>query len=176
VLSRHPAVQASAVVPREDATGNKFLAAYVVAKPESELTSRGVREFLRTFLPEFMVPTMFVQMDELPLTSHGKIDRQALPTPTCENALRDEIFTPPRTELETQVEAIVTGLLGTNDVGVNDNFFMLGGNSFLGVQLIARVRETFGVEVPLRTLFEAPTIADLSAHIAQLRAGQIAAD
>jgi acyl-coenzyme A synthetase/AMP-(fatty) acid ligase/acyl carrier protein len=176
VLSRHPAVQASAVVPREDATGNRFLAAYVIAKPESELTSRDLREFLRTFLPEFMVPTMFVQIDELPLTSHGKIDRQALPAPTCENALRDEIFTPPRTELETQVEAIITGLLGTNDLGVNDNFFMLGGNSFLGVQLIARVRETFGVEVPLRTLFEAPTIAGLSAHIAQLRAGHIAAD
>ena len=176
VLSRHPAVQASAVVPREDATGNRFLAAYVIAKPESELTSRDLREFLRTFLSEFMVPTMFVQIDELPLTSHGKIDRQALPVATCENALRDEIFTPPRTELETQVEAIITGLLGTNDLGVNDNFFMLGGNSFLGVQLIARVRETFGVEVPLRTLFEAPTIAGLSAHIAQLRAGHIAAD
>ena len=176
VLSRHPAVQASAVVPREDATGNKVLAAYVVAKPESELTSRNLREFLRTFLPEFMVPTMFVEMDELPLTSHGKIDRQALPTPTCENALRDEIFTRPATELETQVEAIVTELLGTNELGVNDNFFMLGGNSFLGVQLIARVRETFGVEVPLRTLFEAPTIVDLSAHISQLRAAQIAAD
>jgi acyl carrier protein len=114
-------------------------------------------------------------MDELPLTSHGKIDRQALPTPICENTLRDEIFAPPRTDLEAQVKAIITGLLGTNDLGVNDNFFMLGGDSFLGVQLIAQVRETFGVEVPLRTLFEAPTIADLSAHIAQLRAGGIEA-
>jgi len=175
VLGRHPAVQASAVVPREDTTGNKFLGAYVVAKPESELTSRDLREFLRTFLPEYMVPTMFVQMDELPLTSHGKIDRQALPTPICENILRDEIFAPPRTDLETQVKAIITGLLGTNDLSVNDNFFMLGSDSFLGVQLIAQVRETFGVEVPLRTLFEAPTIAELSAHIAQLRAGGIEA-
>ena len=175
VLGRHPAVQASAVVAREDGTGNKVLAAYVFAKPNSELTSRDLREFLGTFLPEYMVPTIFVQMDELPLTSHGKIDRQALPTPTRENALRDEILTPPRTELEGQVGAILTGLLGTNDLGVNDNFFMVGGNSFLGVQLIARLRETFGVEVPLRSLFEAPTIAELSAHIAQLQAGRIEA-
>ncbi len=176
VLGRHPAVQASAVVAREDGTGNKILAAYMVAKPNSELTSRDLREFLRTFLPEYMVPTIFVQMDELPLTSHGKIDRRALPTPTCENALRDENLTPPRTELEGQVEAILTGLLGTNDLGVNDNFFMVGGNSFLGVQLIVRLRETFGVEVPLRSLFEAPTIAELSAHIAQLQSGRIEAE
>jgi acyl-coenzyme A synthetase/AMP-(fatty) acid ligase/acyl carrier protein len=175
VLGRHPAVQASAVVAREDATGNKSLAAYVVAKPHAELILRDLREFLRTFLPEYMVPTIFIQMDELRLTSHGKVDRQALPTPTGENTLRDEVFTPPQSELEAQLEAIIKGLLGTNDLGVNDNFFMLGGNSFLGIQLIARVRETFGVEVPLRTLFEAPTIAELSARIAQLRAVPIEA-
>jgi amino acid adenylation domain-containing protein len=175
VLGRHPAVQASVVVAREDATGNKSLAAYVVAKPHAELILRDLREFLRTFLPEYMVPTIFIQMDELRLTSHGKVDRQALPTPTGENTLRDEVFTPPQSELEAQLEAIIKGLLGTNDLGVNDNFFMLGGNSFLGIQLIARVRETFGVEVPLRTLFEAPTIAELSARIAQLRAVPIEA-
>jgi amino acid adenylation domain-containing protein len=175
VLGRHPAVQASAVVAREDVTGNKFLAAYVVAKPHAELILRDLRQFLRTFLPEYMVPTIFIQMAELRLTSHGKVDRQALPTPTGENTLRDEVFTPPQSELEAQLEAIIKGLLGTNDLGVNDNFFMLGGNSFLGIQLIARVRETFGVEVPLRTLFEAPTIAELSACIAQLRAVPIEA-
>ena len=170
VLGRHPSVQANAVVAREDTTGNKFLVAYVVAKPHAELTSRDLREFLRSFLPEHMVPGVFVQMDELRLTSHGKVDRRALPAPTCENTLRDEVLTPPETELEAQVEAIITALLGTKDLGVNDNFFMLGGDSFLGIKLIARVRETFGVEVPLRTLFEAPTIAELSARIAQIRA------
>jgi amino acid adenylation domain-containing protein len=176
VLDRHGAVQACAVVAREDVSGNKFLAAYVVPKPNSELTSTTLREFLRRLLPEYMVPKMFIQISELPLTSHGKVDRGALPIPTCENGLREEIFIPPQTEMETQLGTIIAALLGTSEVGVHDNFFMLGGNSFLGVQLIARLRETFGVEVPLRALFEVPTIAQLSAHIAQLRAHGIEAD
>lgn len=176
VLGRHPAVQASAVVAHNGPTGNKILAAYVVAKPDAELKSRALREFLRSFLPEYMVPAMFVRMDDLPLTSHGKIDRAALPAPGCENTLRDESFIAPRSDLETQVRAIIVTLLGTKDLGVNDNFFLLGGNSFLGIQLIAQVREAFGIELPLRTLFEGPTIADLSAQIAQLRTGGIQAD
>lgn len=173
VLGRHPSVQSSIVVPRQDETGNKYLVAYVVANPECELTPRDLREFLRTFLPDYMVPALFVRLEKLPLSSHGKVDRQALPCPNAENTLRDEVFTSPRTAIEAQVGAIVGGLLGTKDIGVNDNFFLLGGNSFLGIQVIARVREKFGVEVPLRTLFEAPTIADLSAQVAQLRAGSV---
>jgi amino acid adenylation domain-containing protein len=170
VLGSHRAVRACAVVPREDASGNKFIAAYVVPKPNSELTSAVLREFLRKLLPEYMVPRMFIQIGELPLTSHGKVDRQALPIPTCENELRDEVFIPPQSEMETKLGAIIAALLGTSEVGVHDNFFMLGGNSFLGVQLIARLREAFGVELSLRSLFEAPTIAELSAHVSQLRA------
>jgi amino acid adenylation domain-containing protein len=176
VLGRHPAVQSSIVVPREDKTANRYLVAYVVTNPGCELTPKDVREFLRTFLPEYMVPAIFVRLEKLPLSSHGKVDRQALPIPNAENTLRDEVFTSPRTALEEQVGMIIGGLLGTKDIGVNDNFFLLGGNSFLGIQVIARVREKFGVEVPLRTLFEAPTIADLSAQVAQLRAGSIEAN
>ena len=175
-LGRHPAVQSSMVVSREDNTGSKYLVAYVVTNPECELTSKALREFLRTFLPEYMVPAVFVRLERLPLTSHGKVDRQALPIPDAENTLRDEVFTSPRTALESQVGAIIGGLLGTGDVGVNDNFFLLGGNSFLGIQVIARVREEFGVQVPLRTLFEAPTIAGLSAEVAQLRASSVEAN
>ncbi len=176
VLGRHPAVQSSMVVPREDKAGNKYLVAYVVTNPEGELTPKDLREFLRTFLPEYMVPAIFVRLEKLPLSPHGKVDRQALPCPDGENTLRDEVLTSPRTALEAQVGAIIGGLLGTKDLGVNDNFFLLGGNSFLGIQVIARVREKFGVEVPLRTLFEAPTIADLSAQVAQLRAGSVEAN
>jgi acyl carrier protein len=164
------------VVPREDKTGSKYLVAYVVTNPEYELTPKALREFLRTFLPEYMVPAIFVRLEKLPLSPHGKVDRQALPIPDAENTLRDEVFTSPRTALEAQVGAIIGGLLGTKDLGVNDNFFLLGGNSFLGIQVIARVREKFGVEVPLHTLFEAPTIADLSAEVAQLRAGSVEAN
>ncbi len=176
VLGRHPAVQSNMVVPREDKTGSKYLVAYVVTNPEYELTPKALREFLRTFLPEYMVPVIFVRLEKLPLSPHGKVDRQALPIPDAENTLRDEVFTSPRTALEAQVGAIIGGLLGTKDLGVNDNFFLLGGNSFLGIQIIARVREKFGVEVPLHTLFEAPTIADLSAEVAQLRAGSVEAN
>jgi acyl-CoA synthetase (AMP-forming)/AMP-acid ligase II/acyl carrier protein len=176
VLGRHPAVQSSMVAPREDETGNKYLVAYVVTNPECEPAPKDLREFLRTFLPEYMVPAVFVRLEKLPLSSHGKVDRQALPCPDAENTLRDEVFTSPRTAIESQIGAILGGLLGIKDIGVNDNFFLLGGSSFLGIQVIARVREKFGVEVPLRTLFEAPTIADLSAQIARLRAWNIDAN
>lgn len=172
-LGLHPAVQASTVVAREDATGNKYLVAYVVANQGSELTSKALREFLRTFLPVYMLPAVFVQLKELPLSPHGKVDRHVLPVPDAENTLRDEVLTLPRTDLEAQVGALIAALLGTNGLGMNDNFFLLGGTSFLGIQVIDGLREKFGVEVPLGTLFEAPTVAGLSAEIARLRAGRV---
>ena len=176
VLDRHPAVQSSIVVPREEKPGTRYLVAYVVARHEQELNSKILREFLRTFLPEYMLPAIFVRLERLPLSPHGKVDRQALPVPDAANTLRDEVFASPRTVLESEVGTIVTGLLNSRDVGVHDNFFLLGGSSFLGIQVIARVREKFGVEVPLRALFEAPTISELSAQIAQLRSAKMAGD
>lgn len=170
VLGRHPAVQSNTVVAQEDKPGNKYLVAYVVARPEHELSSNALREFLRSFLPEYMVPGIFVQLEKLPLSTHGKVDRQALPVPDATNTLRDEAFASPRTAVETEVGEIIAGLLNTHELGVHDNFFLLGGSSFLGIQVIARVREKFAVEVPLRALFEGPTIAELAARIAQLRA------
>lgn len=170
VLRRHPAVESAIVVAREDNTGGKYLVAYVVANLKSDLSSKALREFLRTFLPEYMVPATFVRVEQLALSSNGKIDRHALPVPDAKNTLRDEVLESPRTRLEAEVGAILAGLLGTADLGVNDNFFTIGGNSFLGIQLIGRIRDAFGVEIRLRALFQAPTIAGLSAHIAQLLA------
>jgi amino acid adenylation domain-containing protein len=172
VLGRHPAVQSNAVVAQEDKAGNKSLVAYVVARCGQDLSSRALREFLRSFLPEYMVPAIFVRLEKLPLSAHGKVDRQALPLPDAANILRDEAFAPPRTALETEVGEIITALLNTRELGVDDNFFLLGGSSFLGIQVIARVREKFGVEVPLHALFEAPTIAELAAQIVELRAAE----
>jgi amino acid adenylation domain-containing protein len=172
VLGRHPAVQSNAVVAREDKPGNKYLVAYVVVRPGHDLSSRDLREFLRSFLPEYMVPAIFVRLEELPLSAHGKVDRQALPIPDAANTLRDEVFASPRTALETQVGEIITGLLNTREIGVHDNFFLLGGNSFLGIQVIARVHEKFGVKVPLRSLFEGPTIAELAGQIGELQAAE----
>jgi amino acid adenylation domain-containing protein len=171
VLGRHPAVQSNAVVAQEDKAGNKSLVAYVVARRGQDLSSRALREFLRSFLPEYMIPAIFVRLEKLPLSAHGKVDRPSLPLPDAVNTLRDEVFMSPRTELETEVGEIITGLLNTRELGVHDNFFLLGGSSFLGIQVIARVREKFGVEVPLRALFEGPTIAELTAQIVELQAG-----
>ena len=93
VLGRHPAVQSNAVVAQENQAGNKSLVAYVVARPGQDLNSRALREFLRSFLPEYMVPAIFVPLEKLPLSAHGKVDRQSLPVPDADNMLRDEAFT-----------------------------------------------------------------------------------
>jgi acyl-coenzyme A synthetase/AMP-(fatty) acid ligase/acyl carrier protein len=168
VLNRHPNVRASHVAAREDAVGDKKLIAYVVLDPESDLTYTGVRDFLRTFLPEYMLPAAFVRMDALPLTQHGKIDRAALPSPDLANTLQDEISASPRTETEARVAGILGELLDLEEIGLDDNFFLLGGHSLLGAQLIARLRDAFGVEIALRRLFEAPTVAALSAELEHL--------
>jgi acyl carrier protein len=124
-----------------------------------------LRDFLATELPEFMLPAMFVKMDALPVANSGKFDRRALPAPSRENILRDEAFQHPTSATEQRVGTIVTSLLGLKHVGVNDNFFYLGGNSLFGTQLIARLRDAFEVEVPLLKLFDNPTVAELSVEI-----------
>jgi mycobactin peptide synthetase MbtE len=102
------------------------------------------------------------------LTPHGKIDRAALPAPDPDNTLTDDTFASPRTPTERRVAQIVAGLLGRNEIGRDDNFFLLGGHSLLGAQLIARLHHAFGMEIALRSLFEAPTVAALSAELDRL--------
>lgn len=122
-----------------------------------------------------MVPAIFVRLETLPLTQNGKVDRAALPAPTPENTLRDEVFTAPRTPVEERLAAMLSSLLGLDQVSVHDNFFMLGGHSLLGTQLISQIRGAFGVELALRTLFEAPTIEQLSLEIEQLLTARVEA-
>ncbi|HVM59919.1 MAG TPA: amino acid adenylation domain-containing protein [Verrucomicrobiae bacterium] len=164
-LNRHPHVRQSIVVAREPAPGDVRLAGYFVAAPDANPSARDLRDFLGATLPDYMIPVAFVKLEELPLTANGKIDRAALPAPDDSNTLRDSASTAPRTDMEKAVASILGPLLGLENVDVEENFFALGGHSLLGAQLMARVRDTFGVEVPLRTLFEAPTIAELSAEI-----------
>jgi len=116
-----------------------------------------------------MIPAGFVRIDALPLTPHGKIDRAALPEPTPANMLQDDGSTEPRTGTEQRVAEIVGELLKLESVGREDNFFLLGGHSLLGAQLIARLRDAFGVEISLRGLFDGPTVAVLSAELDRLR-------
>lgn len=167
VLNRHPVIRASLVMAREDTPGDKRLVAYVVPDTDS-LTHTGLRDFLRDFLPEYMIPAAFVRMDAFPLTAHGKIDRAALPAPDSANTLQDEVSTGPCTATERRVTEILGELLDLEEIGLDDNFFLLGGHSLLGAQLIARLRDAFGVEISLRSIFEAPTVASLSAEVERL--------
>jgi amino acid adenylation domain-containing protein len=175
VLDRHPAIQASLVVAREDAGSEKHLVAYIVFKSGAQPAAAELASFLRKELPEYMVPTVFVRLLMLPLTQNGKVDRAALPPPDVENTLRDEEFIAPRTPIEERLAVLLSSLLGLEQVSVNDNFFMLGGHSLLGTQLIAQIRSTFGVEMALRTLFDAPTIEQLSREIERLLMAKVEA-
>ena len=168
VLDEHPAVQASTVVAREVEPGDKRLVAYFVPAAKAQPTHTELRNFIAARVPEYMVPATFVKLEALPLNPSGKVDRTGLPAPNAENTLRDSSFVAPRTPIEERLAAMLALLLDLDRVGVEDNFFLLGGHSLLGTQLIARVRDAFGVELSLRTLFDAPTVSKLSAQIEAL--------
>lgn len=174
LLNKHPAIQTSLVVAREDTPGDKRLVAYIVV-PGRQVTASSLRETLTMHLPDYMLPSAFVLLEALPLTDNGKVDRTALPAPDETNTLRDGTITMPRTPTEERLAAIVASLLKLDQVGIDDNFFMLGGHSLLGTQVIMRVSETFGVDLFLRTLFEAPTVRQLSAKIERLILAKIEA-
>ncbi|PYP41499.1 MAG: hypothetical protein DMD43_06455 [Gemmatimonadetes bacterium] len=172
-LDDHPDVLQSVVVARDIACGDKRLVAYLVPAAGSTPGHVALRSFLRARLPEYMVPAVFVQLDALPLSPNGKIDRTALPAPTPENTVRDDAFVGPRTPVEERVMGILAPLLGVEQVSVEDNFFLLGAQSLLGTQMIARIRDAFGVELSLRQVFDAPTVARLSAEVERLLVEQL---
>ncbi|WNG56867.1 amino acid adenylation domain-containing protein [Archangium gephyra] len=161
VLDKHAGVRQSVVVVREDVPGNKRLVAYWVAQEGQEPEDSELREHLKQKLPAHMVPSAFVKLEKVPLTPNGKVDRKALPAPQGVSASSAE-FEPPRNELEVQLAALWCGVLGVPQVGIHDDFFSLGGHSLLATQLISRIRSAFGVELPLRAIFERPTIAALA--------------
>lgn len=165
-LESHPDVKASVVIPREDEHGERELVAYLVFAPQAELSAGALRDYLRLRVPDYMVPSAFVPLPSLPLTANGKVDRAALPG--VEGKLRAESFVAPETEVERQLAGILAPLLKLDRVGIHDNFFLLGGHSLLGTQLIARVSEAFGVELTLLKLFDNPTVAQMSAEIEKL--------
>ncbi|HYO55498.1 condensation domain-containing protein, partial [Archangium sp.] len=168
-LGQHPAVREVLVVAREDAPGGARLVAYVVADKAGAPSVGELREFLKQTLPEHMVPAAFVVLDELPLTPNGKVDRRALPKPAAQE---EGVFVAPRGAIEEMVAGIWARLLGVAKVGVHDNFFELGGHSLLVTQVISRVRETFKVELPIRSLFGAPTVAGLARSIESALTGE----
>ena len=161
VLIGHEQVKDVAVIAREDQPGNKRLTAYLVKTGEDQPEVNDLRDYLRERLPDYMVPAAFVYLDELPLTPNGKLDRKALPAPEFSRDSLSSEYVAPRNEPEEQLVGIVKELLELDKVGVYDNFFELGGHSLLATQFMSRLRETFEVELPLRTLFERPTVAEI---------------
>ncbi|MFP2962961.1 thioesterase domain-containing protein, partial [Myxococcus sp. 1LA] len=160
-LKQQAGVNAAVAVVREDG-GGKQLVAYVVA-PKGD--GSAIREAVRQKLPEYMVPSAVVVLEALPLTSNGKVDRKALPAPDGVSASATEAFVAPSTETEHALAGIFAEVLGVSRVGLHDDFFEMGGHSLLATQVVVRVRSTLGVDMPLRALFEAPTMARLAAWL-----------
>jgi amino acid adenylation domain-containing protein len=167
VLSRHPALREVAVVARTDG-GEARLVAYVVPAGAAAPPAAELRAWLRRDLPEAMVPSAFVALDALPLTSNGKLDRRALPDPDVD-ADRVGAGDAPRTPAEEMLAGVWAELLGVERVGSHDNFFELGGHSLLATRMLSGIRRVFGVEVPVRAVFEAPTVAALAGRIEAAR-------
>ena len=159
-IGQHSEVRECVVIVRTKESGDKQLVAYVVPKL-STLTASKLRSFLQQKLPNYMVPAAFVVLESLPLTPNGKVDRRALPAPD-KSSFTDTGFVPPRDALERQLAQIWSEILDVESVGVKDNFFALGGHSLLAVRLMAKIQQEFGKSLPLATLFQSPTIADLA--------------
>ncbi|MGB7948960.1 MAG: amino acid adenylation domain-containing protein [Candidatus Binatia bacterium] len=170
-LSQHPAVRDVALVLLEDESTEKRLVAYVVA-PEPSPTVSELNGFLRQKLPEYMIPASFVFLDVLPLTPNGKVDRRKLPVPDQSRPEQESPFVAPRTSVEELLAKMWTDLLKVERVGIHDNFFELGGHSLLITQVASRIEQAFQAQLPLRVLFDAPTIALLSAAVATAQLGQ----
>ncbi|HWE74822.1 MAG TPA: non-ribosomal peptide synthetase [Stellaceae bacterium] len=166
-LSHHPGVAQSAVIAEGEGI-DKQLIAYIVAKGEESPRAAELRDFLAARLPNYMLPATYVQIEALPLTANGKLDKSALPAPSAANTLATTRYRAPSTVVESRVASIVETLLGVQGVGVDDNFFLLGGHSLLGTQLVLRLRDAFGAELTLRDLFEAQTIQNLAERVEEL--------
>jgi len=166
VLDGHDEISKSIVTARENANGAKQLVAYVVMSRET-FSLRELRNYIKERLPEYMIPSIFVRLDSLPYLPNSKVDRLSLPDPEGGSGISEHTYQAPQTPVAQVLASFWAGLLGVKRVGVSDNFFELGGHSLLAVQLISRIRELFLVELPLLTIFEAPTINLLSAVLTE---------
>ncbi|QSQ23764.1 non-ribosomal peptide synthase/polyketide synthase [Pyxidicoccus parkwayensis] len=165
VLAEHPSVAQAVVALREDAPGDKRLVAYVVPRPGEQAEPQSLRAALLSRLPDYMVPAAFVSLESLPLTTSGKVDKKALPAPEGAHAVASSEYVAPRTDLERRLAAIWSELLDVEQVGLHDEFMSLGGHSLLATQVMARIRANFGVELPLRVLFESATLEKLATQL-----------
>jgi acyl carrier protein len=165
VLSSHPDVRDAVVMVREDRPGDKRLVAYVVGRGDSSAPVDELKRFLKAKLPEYMVPSGWVSLASLPHMPNGKIDRAALPAVEGSDCAGGGEFTAPGTEVEKILASIWAEVLKVQRVGIDDNFFDLGGHSLLATQIVSRARDRLSIELPLRAVFEAPTIRELAVLI-----------
>jgi amino acid adenylation domain-containing protein len=163
-LSQHPEVEAVVVLCREDIPGEKQLVAYITTDQKGVKVA-DLRAYLRVRLPGYMVPGAFVILEQLPLTPNGKVDKQALPAPESPDRTQDMIYVTPRNVIENLLVKIWQEVLKVEGIGIHDNFFELGGHSLLATQAVARLRDVLELDLPLRTLFGHPTVAQLASVI-----------
>jgi amino acid adenylation domain-containing protein len=168
-LRQHPAARNVVVVGRDDGSGGKKLVAYVVVRNDNRPTTEDLRDFVKTRLPDYMVPAAFVMLKSLPLTPGGKVDRRELPPPEIERDGADKQYVAPRTETERQLVAIWEVMLDVRPVGIRDNFFELGGHSLMDARLVAEVEQRMGVTLPLATIYHTRTVENMAATVERKR-------
>lgn len=170
VLSTHPAVEGVTVMAREDHSSVKRLVAYFVTSGAHKVGANELREHVRRSLPDFMVPAIFVELDEFPLTPNGKVDRKSLPEPSHALAEDNASYLPPRNKVESELVGIWERLLNVSPIGIRDDFFGLGGDSLVSVSLFVEIENQFGIELPLSALVGSPTIEKLADAMTKRRA------
>jgi len=165
VLGMHPMVRQAAAALKKDRFGHERLLAYIVPGPQGPTTTQELRRHMQEHLPDFMIPSRFVFLDRIPLTPSNKIDRRALPGPSRDRPILEQEYVPPRSQTERRLARIWSRVLDLETVGANDGFFELGGTSLLSMHLIALIHEEFGVEIPLTTIFQYPTLGMLARYL-----------
>ena len=170
LLSQHESIRQAVVIARDEAEGDKRLVAYLVGGEEPVPSTSDLRRYLQQRLPDYMVPSAFITLDSLPLTANGKLNLRELPSP---EPMRPELsvnYRTPRTPIEKLLCDLWVELLDVERVGIDDNFFDLGGHSILGTVMISSVRKQINVDLPVRTIFELPTVAELASLISEIKA------
>ena len=175
ILTAHPAINQAAVLAREERPGEKYLVAYVVGK-KKKYVEKDVQTFLRSHIPNYMLPKAMIWLDTLPLTEGGKLDRRSLPPPNIKRPLLEQKYVPPRNILQKQLARIWSDVLGVDRVGIHDNFFDLGGYSLQVLRLVSRIKQTIRINLPLNCLFKAQTISELASFIKEIQRGENFAD
>ncbi len=169
VLRQHPDVQEAVVAAHENKSSERHLVAYLISRPGSQPNADTLQEFLKRKIPDYMIPGALVVLDKFPLTPNGKIDRKALPSSDTTRPTASPAVTPPRTPEEIKLAEIWREVLKVEDIGVHDSFFKIGGHSLLAMQAISRMSKSFAVDLSLRSIFEAPTIAGIAEILTQHR-------